>query len=244
MRIVDTHLHLIYLDQFTYPWLDGAPPLNRQWDAPTLLRRSRQARHRSGAPHGGRRRRAARSRTRRASCSASTRASSAPSPAPARSTSTFPQHLERIAAEPARQGHPPPAAVRPRRPLGRRRLPRQYPPPRRRIGLTFDICVRAAPARRRARRSPPPAPTCSSSSTIAATRRSPSGDIAQLARRHRRARRVAQRRRQDLRHRQPRPARLDRRRPAPGGRAHDRKLRLGPRRLGLRPPGADRSTAR
>ncbi|MEP7239611.1 MAG: amidohydrolase [Devosia sp.] len=32
MRIVDTHLHLIYLDRFSYPWLAGVPPLNRQWD--------------------------------------------------------------------------------------------------------------------------------------------------------------------------------------------------------------------
>jgi predicted TIM-barrel fold metal-dependent hydrolase/L-rhamnose mutarotase len=32
MRIVDTHLHLVYLDQFTYPWLGGSPALNRQWD--------------------------------------------------------------------------------------------------------------------------------------------------------------------------------------------------------------------
>ncbi len=31
MRIVDTHLHLVYLDKFAYPWLAGAPPLNRQW---------------------------------------------------------------------------------------------------------------------------------------------------------------------------------------------------------------------
>lgn len=33
MRIVDTHLHLVYQDRFTYPWLDGAPPLKRQWTA-------------------------------------------------------------------------------------------------------------------------------------------------------------------------------------------------------------------
>lgn len=33
MRIVDTHLHLVHLDRFSYPWLEGAPALNRQWDA-------------------------------------------------------------------------------------------------------------------------------------------------------------------------------------------------------------------
>lgn len=35
MRIVDTHLHLIYLDKFSYPWLTRFPPLNRQWDWPS-----------------------------------------------------------------------------------------------------------------------------------------------------------------------------------------------------------------
>jgi predicted TIM-barrel fold metal-dependent hydrolase len=34
MRIVDTHLHLIYLDKLRYPWLDNEPKLNRQWDFP------------------------------------------------------------------------------------------------------------------------------------------------------------------------------------------------------------------
>lgn len=33
MRIVDTHLHLVYQDRLSYPWLAGAPPLNRQWTA-------------------------------------------------------------------------------------------------------------------------------------------------------------------------------------------------------------------
>ncbi len=34
MRIIDTHLHLIYLDKFTYEWLDREPPqLKQQWDA-------------------------------------------------------------------------------------------------------------------------------------------------------------------------------------------------------------------
>jgi len=37
MRIVDTHLHLIYLDKFSYPWLSSVPPLNRQWDAPAYF---------------------------------------------------------------------------------------------------------------------------------------------------------------------------------------------------------------
>jgi predicted TIM-barrel fold metal-dependent hydrolase len=31
MRIIDTHLHLVYLDRFSYPWLDGEPALKRQW---------------------------------------------------------------------------------------------------------------------------------------------------------------------------------------------------------------------
>jgi predicted TIM-barrel fold metal-dependent hydrolase len=33
MRILDTHLHLIYLDRLTYAWLAGVPALNRQWDS-------------------------------------------------------------------------------------------------------------------------------------------------------------------------------------------------------------------
>lgn len=31
MRILDTHLHLIYPDRFDYPWLAGAPAINRAW---------------------------------------------------------------------------------------------------------------------------------------------------------------------------------------------------------------------
>lgn len=33
MRLLDTHLHLVYKDRFAYPWLEGAPPLNHQWTA-------------------------------------------------------------------------------------------------------------------------------------------------------------------------------------------------------------------
>lgn len=33
MKIVDTHLHLVYKDRFSYPWLEGAAALNRQWTA-------------------------------------------------------------------------------------------------------------------------------------------------------------------------------------------------------------------
>ena len=31
MRILDTHLHLIYPDKFSYPWLSAAPAINRPW---------------------------------------------------------------------------------------------------------------------------------------------------------------------------------------------------------------------
>lgn len=31
MRILDTHLHLVYPDKFSYPWLSGAPAINRPW---------------------------------------------------------------------------------------------------------------------------------------------------------------------------------------------------------------------
>ncbi|WP_417581015.1 amidohydrolase family protein [Pelagibacterium sp.] len=33
MRIVDTHLHLIYPERFRYPWLSGAPAINKRWSA-------------------------------------------------------------------------------------------------------------------------------------------------------------------------------------------------------------------
>ncbi len=33
MRILDTHLHLVYPDRFTYPWLGGVPQLNKAWTA-------------------------------------------------------------------------------------------------------------------------------------------------------------------------------------------------------------------
>lgn len=35
MRIIDTHLHLVYPDRLTYPWLSGAPAINRPWPAQT-----------------------------------------------------------------------------------------------------------------------------------------------------------------------------------------------------------------
>lgn len=34
MRIIDTHLHLIYPGKFTYAWLAAEPALNREWNAP------------------------------------------------------------------------------------------------------------------------------------------------------------------------------------------------------------------
>lgn len=33
MRILDTHLHLVYKDRLSYPWLEGVPALNRPWTA-------------------------------------------------------------------------------------------------------------------------------------------------------------------------------------------------------------------
>jgi predicted TIM-barrel fold metal-dependent hydrolase len=31
MTIIDTHLHLVYQDRFSYPWLDGVPAINKEW---------------------------------------------------------------------------------------------------------------------------------------------------------------------------------------------------------------------
>lgn len=33
MRILDTHLHLVYPDRFSYPWLANVPAINRAWSA-------------------------------------------------------------------------------------------------------------------------------------------------------------------------------------------------------------------
>jgi predicted TIM-barrel fold metal-dependent hydrolase len=41
MQIIDTHLHLIYLDRFRYPWLDGVPALNRDFTLETYLAQAR-----------------------------------------------------------------------------------------------------------------------------------------------------------------------------------------------------------
>src|SRR5690606_34973642 len=31
MRIIDTHLHLIYPDRLSYPWLSNAPAIDKPW---------------------------------------------------------------------------------------------------------------------------------------------------------------------------------------------------------------------
>ena len=33
LPILDTHLHLVYRDKFSYPWLAGAAAINKQWPA-------------------------------------------------------------------------------------------------------------------------------------------------------------------------------------------------------------------
>jgi predicted TIM-barrel fold metal-dependent hydrolase len=37
MHIIDTHLHLVYLDKFSYPWLASVPALDRQWDVESYV---------------------------------------------------------------------------------------------------------------------------------------------------------------------------------------------------------------
>lgn len=37
MRILDTHLHLVYPDRFSYPWLSGAPAINKPWSIEDYL---------------------------------------------------------------------------------------------------------------------------------------------------------------------------------------------------------------
>ena len=41
LRIVDTHLHLIYPDRFDYPWLEGVPALNRAFTLDDYLAEAR-----------------------------------------------------------------------------------------------------------------------------------------------------------------------------------------------------------
>lgn len=43
MRIVDTHLHLVYQDRFRYPWLAGAPALNRSFTLEDYLPQAKAA---------------------------------------------------------------------------------------------------------------------------------------------------------------------------------------------------------
>ena len=38
MRILDTHLHLVYPERFSYPWLSGAPEINRPWSVENYWR--------------------------------------------------------------------------------------------------------------------------------------------------------------------------------------------------------------
>ncbi|MBB4123327.1 amidohydrolase family protein [Martelella radicis] len=40
MRIIDTHLHLVYKDRFSYPWLKDAPALDRQTTAEDYFARA------------------------------------------------------------------------------------------------------------------------------------------------------------------------------------------------------------
>lgn len=40
MRIIDTHLHVIYPDRFSYPWLAGAPRIDRAFPVEEYMRRA------------------------------------------------------------------------------------------------------------------------------------------------------------------------------------------------------------
>lgn len=43
MRIIDTHLHLVYPERLAYPWLDGVPALKRRWPLDEYLDQARPA---------------------------------------------------------------------------------------------------------------------------------------------------------------------------------------------------------
>ena len=54
--IIDTHLHMIDQSALRYPWLAGAPALNRDFSYEEYAREAQARRHRRDAAHGGRRR--------------------------------------------------------------------------------------------------------------------------------------------------------------------------------------------
>lgn len=41
MRIIDTHLHLVYRNRFSYPWLSSAPAIDKDWAAEDYLAEAR-----------------------------------------------------------------------------------------------------------------------------------------------------------------------------------------------------------
>jgi predicted TIM-barrel fold metal-dependent hydrolase len=43
IEIIDTHLHLVYLDRFSYPWLGDVPALNRDFTLDTYLPQAKAA---------------------------------------------------------------------------------------------------------------------------------------------------------------------------------------------------------
>lgn len=43
MRIIDTHLHLVYPERLDYPWLDGVPALKRRWPLEDYFAQARPA---------------------------------------------------------------------------------------------------------------------------------------------------------------------------------------------------------
>ena len=141
MRIIDTHLHLIYLDKFTYDWLDREPPqLKQQWNAASYFAEAETlgieaalhmevdvAEHQIDDENAF-------------VLSVDPRVVGAISNARPENAD-FPAHLERLAAEPRIRGIRRLLQSAPddlsRGPLFRDNLKRLAP-----LGLTFDICIR------------------------------------------------------------------------------------------------------
>lgn len=141
LRIVDTHLHLIYLDKFSYPWLAGAPAINRQFTAETYFAEAaplgiEAALHMEVDVDEPQMQQEAAFATRVHPNVVGAIAAARPE------REDFPDYLERIAAIPGVRGlrrvlHVVPDAVAkaPRFAENLRRLSQ--------FGLTFDLCVRA-----------------------------------------------------------------------------------------------------
>ena len=169
--IIDTHLHIIDQSALRYPWLAGAPALNRDFPYEEYAREAKRGGIRADAAHGGRRRPPPTSRPRptmSASCRRQPGSLLVGAIAACRPEDKgFAAFLERQQVEPVREGLSPRAARHAGRAFGKRAVPRKHEAAGRHRPDLRPLRP-AAPDSARRSRSPTWRPTCSSCSTIAA----------------------------------------------------------------------------